>query len=556
MARIRAFLMVTGALVALLLPATSFGADRSAPRLVRLTRRQIDEREQRAHVARQHFFRGEYLEAANLFRELSLEFSVSQPLYLCELGTCHLVAGEHELAIESLTRAAEMNEGFFDARSERAAAGLFGSEKKKLFKGDPYERATLGLFLGLLFLQKNDVDNALACFKNGILCDSDVRSELYKSDFALLQALEAKCYKLRGQESMYEQSARQAAESFALTSPSLVPLVAAKQGELKYGRRTTGRGSRGPVKGSVGINYRMADDGGSAVVRYVYPDSPADKDGRIRPGDRVIAVTREGKGPLVVADASLHEVSDAIGGMIGTAVTLAVVSRDAGANARPVDIVLQRGRHVRDIEYEIRAEKALVSPRYIDPLIAADYNTLILVWSGVAPTKHRTGKHGEKAVFVLHAPRENRYEIRVDRLPATDAIQGVCETAFQATTRGGRRMDNVLRTQAEFKSISDGVGDVLLDSFDDVGGTAGLVMLGVGLLAKGVSAAANPAADVRQWRTLPHALHAIPMKLRPGRHECVVEEYADFLKIGERRLVFRVPEGAVVQTVWVMGDAR
>lgn len=556
MASSRVLLLFTLAAFVLPVPRPAGAEDRQAPRLVRLTRRQIDEREQRAGVARQHFFRGEYLDAANLFRELSLEFSVSQPLYLCELGACQLVLGEYDSAIESLTRAAELNEGFFDARSERASVGLFGAEKKKLFKGDPYERATLGLFLGLLFLQNNDVDNALACFKNGILCDSDVSSELYKSDFGLLQALEAKCYKLRGQESMYEQSARQAVESFALTSPALVPLVAARQGEMAHRGRMGGTGSRGPVKGMVGLNYRMADDGRAAIVRYVYPDSPADRDGRLRQGDRIVAVTEEGKPPLVVADASLFQVSDAIAGFVGTAVTLSVVPRDAGPDGLPVDIVLQRGKHVRDLEYEIRIEKELVSPRYIDPLVKADYNTLLLVWSGVAPTKHRTGKYGEKAVFALHAPRENRYEVRVDRLPATDAIQGVCETAFQATTRGGRRMDNVLRTQAELKSLSDGVGDVLLDGFDDVGGTAGLLMLGAGLIAKGVSAAANPAADIRQWRTLPHALHVVPLTLRPGRHECVVEEYADFLKLGERRLVFHVREGVPVQTVWVMGDAR
>jgi len=536
-------------------PKPVSAADDQAPRLVRLTRRQIDEREQRAGVARQHFLRGEYLEAANLFRELSLEFSVSQPLYLCELGTCQWIAGEHDAALESLTRAAELNEGFFDARSERAAAGLFGAEKKKLFKGDPYERATLGLFLGLLFLQNNDIDNALACFKNGVLCDSDVRSELYKSDFALLQALEAKCYKLRGQQDMYEQSARRAVESFALTSPALVPLVAARQAEMGHRRRSGRRGRGAPVKGGVGLNYRMADDGSSAIVRYAYPDSPAHRDGRIREGDRIVAVSREGQAPLVVGDASLYEVSDAISGYVATPVTLTIRPRDTGPDAPLIDVTLSRARHTRDLEYEIRAETDIVSPRYVEPLTRGDYNTLLFVWSGAAPTKHRTGKYGEKAVFVMHPPRENRYEVRVDSLQATDAIQGVCETAFQATTRGGRRMDNILRTQAELKGITDGVGDVLLDSVGDVdSAAASLVLLGAGLLAKGVSAAANPAADIRQWRTLPHALHVVPLKLRPGRHECVVGEYADFLRIGERRHVFRVREGPGVQTVWVMRE--
>ena len=113
-------------------------------------------------------------------------------------------------------------EGFFDPASEKRAMSLWGAEVEKVYKGEPYEQATLSLLVGLLLLEDGDVDNALACFKNGQISDSDVEEELFKSDYGLLQLLEAKCHQMRGEQTEYDQFVSKAVDSFAKTHPFLV----------------------------------------------------------------------------------------------------------------------------------------------------------------------------------------------------------------------------------------------------------------------------------------------------------------------------------------------
>jgi len=428
---------------------------RQASSLKRLSGKDIEAMEAAASVGRNFFLQGRYLKASAVFEELSVDLTVSTPLYLCELGSCYLAAGASKEAKRALLRAADLIEGFFDQHSERTAARLFDAEKKKLFKGDPYERSMLGLFLGLLFLQEGDVDNALACFKNGILCDSDVANEMYKSDFSLLQALEAKCYKLRNQPDMYQQAAQQARQSFEITHPRVRRAIAAKQ-------------------------------------RYL--------DRQAKPGDGSSTPVRNG----------------------------------ATLDFDPRNVELELERHITQARSGVTAE-------YVNPLVEADYNTLILIWSGQCPSKRRAGKYGEKTLFVLNQPPDNRYEVAVNDLEPVDAVQGVCDVSFQATTRGGRLMDNVLESQAQFKSFTGELGDSLMDHADDVSDMrAQAVIFAVGLIAKGISKAANPAADIRQWQTLPDTLQVLPLCLDPGEYACTVDEFMDFARVGERKVTFTV----------------
>ena len=78
----------------------------------------------------------------------------------------------------------------------------------------------MSLFVGLLLLEEGDVDNALSCFKNGQIADSDTTEEQFQSDYALLQLLEARCYQMRGEYTKCGTFSRKAANSFATTHPS------------------------------------------------------------------------------------------------------------------------------------------------------------------------------------------------------------------------------------------------------------------------------------------------------------------------------------------------
>lgn len=71
----------------------------------------------------------------------------------------------------------------------QAARKLFVPESTKDFKGDPYERSMLGVYLGLIDLARGDFDNARAGFRFAQLQDTMSASEEYQDDMALAQYL-------------------------------------------------------------------------------------------------------------------------------------------------------------------------------------------------------------------------------------------------------------------------------------------------------------------------------------------------------------------------------
>lgn len=105
-----------------------------------------------------------------------------------------------------------MIELLFDVQSEAEAASLFGGEIRKVYKGEPYERASLYAILALLFLHEGDIDNALACCKSGLLHDADSAGEIHSSDHAMLYFIASRCHQIRGDaeeaERMLEAAAR------------------------------------------------------------------------------------------------------------------------------------------------------------------------------------------------------------------------------------------------------------------------------------------------------------------------------------------------------------
>lgn len=458
--------------LSVLLAATAVARERDNG-FKRLSEKQIKALEQKANTGRALFKASKYAEAEAVFDELTTEMTVSTPLYLCELGSCRLAQGDWDGAHKAFVRAATLVEGFFDARSEKSAGSVFGTEIGKVFKGYPYEKSMLGLFLGLSFLRQNDVDNALASLKNAILYDSDVEKDEYKCDFALLQALEALCYHHRTEPDMLAQSQSTAEKSFVSTHPRV-------------------RKAR------------------ASLIKF---DDSMEKGGRrTRRAMEKAAAKRQGLTPEQA-----------------------------------------RSRLLAQVEKVSQS----VDTDYVEPLLEPEFNTLLVVWSGECPSKQRAGKHGERAMLVVNPSSPNRYEINVDGETYYDAIQGVCDVSFQATTRGGRLMDNVLKSQAEFKEMTDGLGDSLINHSDDVSDpTAQLALLAIGLISKGVSAATNPEADIRQWATLPDTLQVLPLKLEPGAHQCLVEEYDGLVKTGERFARFEVSSDRLLNVVVVMPEPQ
>ena len=92
-----------------------------------------------------------------------------------------------------------------------------------------------------------------------------------------------------------------------------------------------------------GIGAVLTSEEGYTKVEKIIPGGPADKDGRLKHGDRITAVTQGEDGePVDVVDMPLNKVVDKIRGPKGTKVKLSVLEASKGAQAIPVDVVILR----------------------------------------------------------------------------------------------------------------------------------------------------------------------------------------------------------------------
>ena len=93
-----------------------------------------------------------------------------------------------------------------------------------------------------------------------------------------------------------------------------------------------------------GIGATLTNEDGYVKVVDLVPGGPADKDGRLQPEDRIIAVTQEQGEPVDIIDMSVNNAVKLIRGPAGTRVTLTVLPAAKGASALPEDITILRAK--------------------------------------------------------------------------------------------------------------------------------------------------------------------------------------------------------------------
>ena len=153
---------------------------------------------------------------------------------------------------------------YADNDSARRARSVWHAEAVKDFRGEPYERAAVGYYLGLIDMASGDYENARASFKWGMLQDTMSYNESYRADMAILAYL-------RGWAAMCSSASASAAsedfEEFRALRPDLpVPqpdhnllLV----GELGGAPQKLGKGRYSHVLG-----YRTGYETAAKQVRY------------------------------------------------------------------------------------------------------------------------------------------------------------------------------------------------------------------------------------------------------------------------------------------------
>jgi len=145
-------------------------------------------------------------------------------------------------------------------------------------------------------------------------------------------------------------------------------------------------------------------------------------------------------------------------------------------------------------------------------LLNGDYDLLVVGAHGRGPWKKAAGDSREKLVFDLH-----RLIVPQPRLLLHDGQPGawhwhLADLDYQATTRGGRRMDAILRGQAQFRQGALNVGAELVRAGNDGNTAVHLAFVLIGIAVQGVASGINPDADIRGWGTLPSQLMIAPLR--------------------------------------------
>ena len=81
------------------------------------------------------------------------------------------------------------------------ASAYFFSERQKFWMGDPYERAYNSWYLGMLYFELGNREDAMACFKNAMFVDTgDIEAGQYAADWVPAFIMRTRCFLDRGDE--------------------------------------------------------------------------------------------------------------------------------------------------------------------------------------------------------------------------------------------------------------------------------------------------------------------------------------------------------------------
>ncbi len=141
----------------------------------------------------------------------------NRALWLNGLAQMQMLQGKTDDAFRNFTAAGRIM-GNWQTDGGEAFAAIVGSESSKGWRGDPFERVMNAFYVGLLYLWRDQPDNARASFKKAILADGESNDESYRSDSALLFWLAGRASSLMGKPNDAAQFFKEAksAQEFAV----------------------------------------------------------------------------------------------------------------------------------------------------------------------------------------------------------------------------------------------------------------------------------------------------------------------------------------------------
>ncbi|HYE17868.1 MAG TPA: tetratricopeptide repeat protein [Tepidisphaeraceae bacterium] len=163
--------------------------------------------ERRAHRAVDDYHVGDYGRAVHTLRPIAEKPDENFVLNNARLGSAALADYDLDTAENAFLNAYEVINSTGTNSGGRGAAAAIISERMKVWKGEPFEKAMVNFYLGLVYYVRHDYDNARAAFENSLFKlreygeergDRDDEYRRVESDFVIGYVMLARCYQRLG----------------------------------------------------------------------------------------------------------------------------------------------------------------------------------------------------------------------------------------------------------------------------------------------------------------------------------------------------------------------
>ena len=130
----------------------------------------------------QAYFAGDPARAVKELKPLAQKTDENFVLNNARLGSAALVQYDLDQAENAFLRAYEVLNSFGVNSGGRSLGAVLVDEKIRVWRGEPFERAMLNFYLGLVYYMRHDYENARAAFENSLFKLRDYGESKNKDD--------------------------------------------------------------------------------------------------------------------------------------------------------------------------------------------------------------------------------------------------------------------------------------------------------------------------------------------------------------------------------------
>ena len=323
----------------------------------------------------------------------------------CGILACY--ANDMQLASRALDRAIGLSEAALTDESQNSkVTGVGGSESAKIFAGEPHEIAAMYVFRGLVFLSRNDPENAKSCFLHASLADAMSTKDEARSNWLTADVLATLSFRLYGSNVRADDHVKMIGTTYPHTANDAgwipdgvlmgikrenltIVIVCVGTAPVKYGKGALQYAESQSKVGSVHVHGDSAWLTDNVFVQAVTR-------GRRNMDDILAARQRRREDTETVGSVALG-VAGAAGGLVGAAIQLiagAAIDKaqeiDIDADSRQVSAVPGRfyvwasnsakpGDRL-DIELRNHVDRAIARGSVAVPIAAGRDPTVVLAW--------------------------------------------------------------------------------------------------------------------------------------------------------------------------------